>query len=473
MEKGTDESAARVWVEPREGKVVATKGFAIEEREIGEVLGIDVDRRGSTETSYRTALRKAKKKWAERYAVYTRGTTIKLRAQRYYMEVGGVLLYGAGGWTLTKEQARTLEAWEGWCWGEMLGYPPPTEEESPEEYKRKRYEKAREARSQQRLESLVGRYLSTHFRWMGHMARGSAGGAAATLLAYRCQEWWERTQPVGLSEDPKNREKWRHSGSNAGDARSRAKAQRMEALIYAKISNWREAAADREEWKNREAYWVSEQCRDWLGDKFTGETRKVRRSEKCAAEPTTYKASTRRVLSWEGPEIEICTSHKNIVRIGNGLSQPRDVRWNEITAAIETIRRSGARFGEQGVWRAVNKKREETKWHKEQARRISISEWKMEKGMGCSEIREAMGRGERPRVEMHLKTYRYQGKQKAWWIGFSIIYRDKNGEGHPLFREVGKIPVPEEHETKDFKMLSLSKAVPMLLVRFFQELFTI
>ena len=53
---------ARVWVEPREGRIVATKGFLIEEREIGEVLGVDVDRKGSTETSYRTALRKAKKK---------------------------------------------------------------------------------------------------------------------------------------------------------------------------------------------------------------------------------------------------------------------------------------------------------------------------------------------------------------------------------------------------------------------------
>ena len=193
------------------------------------------------------------------------------------------------------------------------------------------------------------------------MARGSAGGAASTLLAYRCQEWWERTQPVGLSEDPKNREKWRHSGINAGDARSRANTQRMEAFIYSKIKNWREVAADREEWRSREPDWVYEQCSEWLGERFTGETRKTRRKEKAVAEPTTYRASTRRVLAWEGPEIEICTSHRNMVKIGNGTAVPRDRRWNEITAAMETIRRSGASFCKEGAWRVVDKRREETK----------------------------------------------------------------------------------------------------------------
>jgi len=212
--------------------------------------------------------------------VFTTGTTLKLRAQRFYMEVGGVLLYGSGGWTLTKEQANSLEAWEGWCWAEMLGYPKQREGETPEEYKRKRYEKAREARSKETMVGLVARYLSTHFRWMGHMARGSSGGATASLLSYRSQEWWERTKPIGESEDPRNREKWRHSGSNPGDARSRAKAQRMEALIYASIKDWREVAQDREEWKERERDWVSQQCTEWLEEKFTGETRKNKAGKK-------------------------------------------------------------------------------------------------------------------------------------------------------------------------------------------------
>ena len=247
----------------------------------------------------------------------------------------------------------------------------------------------------------------------------------------------------------------------------------MEALIYSKIENWREVAADREEWKSREPDWVYEQCSEWLGERFTGATRKTRRSEKAVAEPTTYRASTRRVLAWEGPEIEICTSHRNMVKIGNGTAVPRDRRWNEITAAMETIRRSGASFCKEGAWRVVEKRREETKWHKEQARRMPISEWRMEKGEGWTEIRAAMDRGEKPKVEMHWETDRFQGRPRAWWTGFSIIYRDKRGEAHPLHREIGNIPIPEEHEAAEVRMLSLSKAVPMLLVRFFQELFTI
>ena len=85
----------------------------------------------------------------------------------------------------------------------------------------------------------------------------------------------------------------------------------------------------------------------------------------------------------------------------------------------------------------------------------------------------AMDRGEEPKVEMHWETNRFQGKERAWWTGFCILYRDKSGNMHPLHSEIGKIPVPEDHEAEEIRVLSLSKAIPMLLVRFFQELFTI
>ena len=78
------------------------------------------------------------------------------------MEVGAVFLYGSGGWTLTKEQANSLKAWEGWCWREMLGYPKQREGETPEEYKRKRYEAAKRARAEEGMEGLVARYLSIY-----------------------------------------------------------------------------------------------------------------------------------------------------------------------------------------------------------------------------------------------------------------------------------------------------------------------
>ena len=136
---------------------------------------------------------------------------------------------------------------------------------------------------------------------------------------------------------------------------------------------------------------------------------------------------------------------------------------------METVRRSEAVFGEEGAWAAVQKRREETRWHREQARIMELSEWKMEKGEeGWSEIREAMDRGEKPKVEMHWETDRYRGKEKAWWTGFAIQYKNRTGESFALHREVGKIPIPEEHEMEDTRMLSLSRTIPMLLVRFYQ-----
>ena len=98
----------------------------------------------------------------------------------------------------------------------------------------------------------------------------------------------------------------------------------------------------------------------------------------------------------------------------------------------------------------------------------------MEKGEeGWAEIREALDRREQPRVELHWEIDRYQGKEKAWWTGSQMLYRDGKGTGHFLHREIGKIPIPEETEVEEVRMLSPSRAVPMLLVRFFQELFTV
>ena len=74
---------------------------------------------------------------------------------------------------------------------------------------------------------------------------------------------------------------------------------------------------------------------------------------------------------------------------------------------------------------------------------------------------------------MHWETDRHRGKEKAWWTGFEILYRNRGGQRYSLHREVGKIPIPEEHEMEDTRMLSLSRAIPMLLVRFYQESFMV
>ena len=71
---------------------------------------------------------------------------------------------------------------------------------------------------------------------------------------------------------------------------------------------------------------------------------------------------------------------------------------------------------------------------------------------------------------MHWEAERFRGKEKAWWTGFAINYQSKSGETFTLHREVGKIPAPEEFEMEETNMLSLSRAVPMFLVRFYYGL---
>ena len=153
--------------ETKEGKAVSFKerrskdagapGFWIWPEEAGEVLGVPIDERGTTQTGFTSALNKAKRKWTERYAIYTGEVDIRLWAQRYYSEVGGALLYACSGWTLSKEMANRLEGGEGWCWGEMLHHPKRKPGEEPEEYRRERYTAARAKSAELKMPSFTAR----------------------------------------------------------------------------------------------------------------------------------------------------------------------------------------------------------------------------------------------------------------------------------------------------------------------------
>ena len=95
--------------------------------------------------------------------------------------------------------------------------------------------------------------------------------------------------------------------------------------------------------------WVSNQCEEWFGEKLTGETRKTKRKERQAATPQSYVGTTKRVLSREGPEFQMCTSAKQMVRVGNGQSDATDETRNGIMETMEAIRKAGTEFPETGA----------------------------------------------------------------------------------------------------------------------------
>ena len=84
---------------------------------------------------------------------------------------------------------------------------------------------------------------------------------------------------------------------------------------------------------------------------------------------------------------------------------------------------------------------------------------------GWDRIRDALEQGETPRIEMHWDTERIRGKDKTWWIRFTIYYSDQTEEGHVLHREVGKIPAPGEHEAEHTKLQAAAAAISMLFKR--------
>lgn len=94
----------------------------------------------------------------------------------------------------------------GMVLGGDVGIPKPKSKRDAGTYTRGRYEAARTARTEAEMVGLVARYHSTHFRWMGHLARGSSGKAVASVLSYTSLELWVKAKPVGESADPRNRE---------------------------------------------------------------------------------------------------------------------------------------------------------------------------------------------------------------------------------------------------------------------------
>jgi len=85
--------------------------------------------------------------------------------------VWAVFLYGAEGWTIKKSDKNRIEALEMWCWRKMLGvswWEHRTNKSILEELDVER--------------ELMAKVVKLKLQYFGHVARGSAGQLALTVL---------------------------------------------------------------------------------------------------------------------------------------------------------------------------------------------------------------------------------------------------------------------------------------------------
>ena len=96
------------------------KEVVVEYKDVVQTMGVAMDSKGTSTTSFAQRFNSAIRKWAILHGrLNNAAVPFRVRLGRFYIEVVGVLLYSASSWNLSLEQYEHLDNWELWCVASM------------------------------------------------------------------------------------------------------------------------------------------------------------------------------------------------------------------------------------------------------------------------------------------------------------------------------------------------------------------
>ena len=187
--------------------------------------------------------------WARDAQFTCRAVPKRPRTGRLYSTVGSTILWGAGGWTLSRALLSRLETVELSLLRRVFAVPRRAE--GFVGYMKKSARVIRANLSAWGYPGLAVLVLSRLHGWARHLARLPRDLPISRVLRWRNLEWWRSVQQSMERADPGNVFKWRHNRPGC--------FPRWEESLERFDSNWLHLAQDRDAWRSlRGAFIASE-----------------------------------------------------------------------------------------------------------------------------------------------------------------------------------------------------------------------
>jgi ribonuclease HI len=203
-------------------------------------LGVKLDREGSSMASFHHRTICFWHKWhMVRKHFCDRRVPLLLRVSRFYLTFGRVLLYGAGGWRLSKELLKGIERIEHICLRQML-CRFKRDDETSQDYWDRVNSCLRNLKQNMKHIPLALQACHLYFGWAGHIIRAGEPRYIALLTTWRDQFWFRSHD--GPEHGPERRPLLARRG------RPTAWEHGLEAHVGL---SWQELCQDRSDWATR------------------------------------------------------------------------------------------------------------------------------------------------------------------------------------------------------------------------------
>ena len=218
------------------------------------VLGIMVDDVGSSACAFEQRLAAGQALWhANRRWLYNQKVLLAKRMFKFYFTIARSILWGSGGWTLSKRLATDIDRFDNYCLRSMCKIRRKMNENWVQ-FIRRSIAFARDFCQKCLLRGSLDQCSASHHRWLGHLARcGSASSLASIALGWLDSRWWSMYKEAGTQLDVTNQFKWRHPTKNW------QKHIECDLDLFYGVE-WREGPLNRRLWKSGERAFV-ESCR--------------------------------------------------------------------------------------------------------------------------------------------------------------------------------------------------------------------
>ena len=205
------------------------------------LLGVLLDGQGSTNTSLEHRVTASQAHFHARKAqLCCKLVPLPKRLARLYATVIQSLLWGSGGWTLTRGLLRRPAAVEMSFLRRMLQLLR-REGVGFVQYQKRSASVARDMLRKYNIEPVALRALEAKRGWAGHLARAPPSSPMGRLLRLRSLTWWKDAQDSPPKLDIHNYLKWRHSRTG--------RFLRWENALHRYDSHWLFLASGREAWE--------------------------------------------------------------------------------------------------------------------------------------------------------------------------------------------------------------------------------
>ena len=185
--------------------------------------------------------------WSRKDQLQCKVVPKRARLARLYQTAVSSLLWGAGGWFLSRAIVARLESLE-------LSYlrrvpQVPRSAEGFVAYMKKGARVSREALSKYRQPGVAALAFARVHGWAGHLARLPRDSPVARAFRFRDKSWWREQQRVMPGADPRNVTGWRHHRPG--------RFPQWEDALELFDPHWLHLASDREGWRRLRPLFVA------------------------------------------------------------------------------------------------------------------------------------------------------------------------------------------------------------------------